>query len=320
MTTSFLSSRAAPLQRTVATDALDTAAQRAFNLPPNSDYFPENSRFVYVVGNITAKFPSLSLEKALYQNCLLDGDDMSLFESVNDDVSLMRLNESSRLTQKLFKALCNIKNRYIARNMNWVLDNRFGDEVYHLDIATDDLLTQCIAALERNQEPDKKGAGNANGAGTVVIIGHSRHAGDLSVDAIMPVAVMPYGQIIQAEQHSNAKLRELADTITSLDASSGNTDAYRALNFVLYNNPAILQKSYQLCFQPRMDGPNSSGYKLTGVDVDTLASGDRIVADVIFNYQGINTGAVQYWYSRVDVTGEYPFLVEELAEYLPYRA
>ncbi|MBU2899030.1 hypothetical protein [Vibrio hepatarius] len=72
-----------------------------------------------------------------------------------------------------------------------------------------------------------------------------------------------------------------------------------------------------LCFNPNPSGPNPNGYQLVNVEVVTDWSGDRLVSKLIFNYQGINTGAKQSWYSTVDVTGEYPFSLAKWKRFLP---
>ncbi|TDF35603.1 hypothetical protein EYS14_19530 [Alteromonadaceae bacterium M269] len=284
--------------------------QRMLNGREGEVEMTRESSFVYVVGNVNAKFPSLSLEKELYQNSLILGTKLPLLGQVNDDIGLEQLNRDNDLYKELFKGLSEPKNRYIAREMNWVLDNRFGEQLYDLYVSTEDLLTQCISALGRTQSAENE---------QVIVIGKSNHAEVIEVSAILPVAVMPLGQLVHGDSHSNNHLQKMVKEITSLDSSSGNTDALRALNFVLYNNPKIYEKSSHLYYKSNSDGPNPSGYQLISVDVDTLTSGDRIVANVIFTYQGINTGAFQYWYSRADITGEYPFLVTDWEQYLPTR-
>ena len=285
--------------------SLQLAISDGLNL--NSEH--GETSYVYVVGDINARFPDLNLEKEFYQSSLIAGDSQPMFAQVNDRIGLEKLNQNQQLYKHLFQGLSQPQNRYIARDMNWVLDNRYFEELYQLHITDDDLLTQCIAAL-----------GRTKGDGQMVLVGKSDYAGVLSVDAIMPVAVMPFGQKVQPEEKNNGNMTELVNKITTLDTSSGNTDALRALNYALYNNPTMYSQSYTICYQSKADGPNPNGYNLTGVAVNTLQSGDRIVADIVFSFQGINSSVLQYWFSRVDVTGEYPFMVVEWQQYLPSDA
>ncbi|AQQ00788.1 hypothetical protein B0W48_13800 [Pseudoalteromonas aliena] len=266
------------------------------------------NHFVYCVGNINAKFPTLNLEKELNQNSIMSSEQLPMLDNVNDNIALERLNRNKNLYQQLFKGLSQPNNRYIARSMEWVLDNRFNEQQYKLLLSTDELLTQCISALGRTESSKK---------GQVAIVGSVTDAGEMFVTAIMPTTVMPFGQLLNGEHGSNAQFLKLIDEITALDSSSGNTDGARALNFALYNNVDIYNHTYSLYYNSSSDGPNPSGYQLLAIDTDTLTSGDRIVVNVIFKYQGINTGALQFWYCRVDVTGEYPFIVSSWQQYLP---
>lgn len=55
---------------------------------------------------------------------------------------------------------------------------------------------------------------------------------------------------------------------------------------------------------------------LTGVDVATSPlSGTRKVVDVIFAYTNRNTDGAKKFFSRVDVTEEFPSLVTKLSPY-----
>ncbi|MDP4486903.1 hypothetical protein QDG88_02920 [Pseudoalteromonas piscicida] len=285
-------------------------SQRLANDETNSEPSVVFTNFVYAVGVINAQFPTLNLEKELYQNSLMGNQETQLpmLENVNDDIALQRLNRNKQLNQELFKGLSLGKNRYIARSMKWVLDNRYIEQLYTLLIPTDELLTQCITALDRTTNSE---------TGQVVIIGEMHSPNTVLVSAIIPVMVLPFGEVLHGVKANNDQFQNLVTEITSLNISRGNSDATRALNYVLYNNPAIYQQSFHLYYQSRQDGPNPNGYQLINVDVNVSNSGDRVAADVIFVYQGINTGAMQFWRSRVDVTGEYPFVVSNWEQYLP---
>lgn len=285
-------------------------SQRLANGETNSEPSTVSTNFVYAVGVINAQFPTLNLEKELYQNSLMGNQETQLpmLENVNDDIALQRLNRNKQLNQELFKGLSLGKNRYIARSMKWVLDNRYIEQLYTLLIPTDELLTQCITALDRTTNGE---------TGQVVIIGEMHSPNTVLVSAIIPVMVLPFGEVLHGVKANNDQFQNLVTEITSLNISRGNSDATRALNYVLYNNPTIYQQSFHLYYQSRQDGPNPNGYQLINVDVNVSNSGDRVAADVIFVYQGINTGAMQFWRSRVDVTGEYPFVVSNWEQYLP---
>lgn len=269
-----------------------------------------NEQSVYVIGNINAKFPTLNLEKELNQNSLMSSEALPMLENVNDNIALEQLNRNPQRHQQLFTALSQPGNRYIARSMDWTLENRYNEQQYSLQITTEELLNQCITALSRS---------DTNSFGQVAVIGKATVAGEMHVTAIMPISVMPFGQLLHGDNSNNANFSKLMDEITRLDCSSGCTDGTRALNFALYNNPEVYNQSYKLYYGASANGPNPSGYQLIDVDVETAVSGDRIIANVVFKYQGINTGALQFWFSRVDVTGEYPFTIVPWLQFLPNR-
>lgn len=284
--------------------------QRALTEKIEFETQPMSRHYVYCVGNINAKFPTLNLEKELNQNSIMSSSPLPMLENVNDNIALERLNRNTQLYQVLFKSLSQPQNNYIARAMDWVLDNRFNEQQYKLILTNDELLTQCISALGRNESSTD---------GQVVVIGVTSGEGEMHVTAIMPTAVMPYGQVCHGDKSTNAHFTQLVQEITALDSSAGCTDGARALNFVLYNTVDLYNHSYSLYYNSSADGPNPSGYQLLDVNTDTLSTGDRIVVNVIFKYQGINTGALQYWYYRVDVTGEYPFITSAWQQYLPHH-
>jgi hypothetical protein len=60
-------------------------------------------------------------------------------------------------------------------------------------------------------------------------------------------------------------------------------------------------------------------YSLSTVDVRTSRlSGTSKIVDVIFIYENRANRATQKWFARVDVTGEFPFLVSPMQEYFEH--
>jgi hypothetical protein len=89
--------------------------------------------------------------------------------------------------------------------------------------------------------------------------------------------------------------------------NAGATDEHRALNY--------LALRYQAVYANAADafGRNAS---LTAVDVvASPLSGTRKVLDVIFSYTNRNTDVTEKFFTRVDVTEEFPFLVTKLSPY-----
>ncbi|MFQ3220045.1 MAG: hypothetical protein ACI96W_002412 [Paraglaciecola sp.] len=261
--------------------------------------------FVYTVGTINVRFPTLSLEKEFNQASILSGNTVPSLDKVNDDVGLILLNHNNDLLELLFNGLSDPKNRYIARKMIWTLDNVDNNEVFTLLPTSNERLTQFIAALNPK-------------CGQVIVMGTLLDGDRVAVSNIVPTSLTALTQIIAQEKSHGAPFVDLVDEIISMNANDGNRNAERALNYVLYNNPDIYLESYKLCYKSSQSGPNPSGYQLVNVSVLTSVSGNRLVAKVVFDYKGINTGASQSWYCAVDVTGEYPFLLVKWTRFLSH--
>ncbi|WP_298769352.1 hypothetical protein [uncultured Shewanella sp.] len=263
-----------------------------------------NHAYIYVVGFITAQFPSLSLEKAFEQSSSLTESQLG---KVNDEVGLQRLNRNKQLPALLLQGLSSANNRNIAREMHWILDNVEGNETYTLVPSSHEKLTQLIAALSLTTKQEK-----------VILVGSRLESGVIEVSHLIPANLKALTDVASLLKSGNKEFTELVDEILSMNANDGNTDNDRALNFVLYHNAEVYLKSYDFCYKSTPGGPNPSGYQLVNVRVRTSLSGERWVAKVIFDYQGINTGAKQSWYSAVDVTGEYPFLLVKWQRFLSH--
>jgi hypothetical protein len=288
---------------------LPAIAQRARSTLNESESLVENGRYaetheyIYVVGQIGAQFPNLSIEKEFYQACLLTGVDVSSLKDVDDDVALTRLNQDSALNTLVYQGLSHKENEYVAREMDWLFLNVDNNEIYTMLTDSDDSLMQFIAALGLKDQQ-------------VIMQGQMMPDGRILVSNLIPVKSTPVNKS-HIELIANQAMKELIEEIRSLNANDGARNPERALNYVLYNNKRVFEESYSLCYKANPAGPNPNGYQLVNVEVITSWSGERLVSKVIFNYQGINTGAKQSWYTTVDVTGEYPFMLVEWKRFLP---
>jgi PatG C-terminal len=100
---------------------------------------------------------------------------------------------------------------------------------------------------------------------------------------------------------------ELFDRIMQMTDNAGATDEHRALNYLAVRYHAIYANAAEAFAR------NAS---LTGVDVAlSPLSGTRKVMDVIFSHTNRNTDVVEKFFTRVDVTEEFPFLVTKLSPY-----
>jgi hypothetical protein len=100
---------------------------------------------------------------------------------------------------------------------------------------------------------------------------------------------------------------ELFDRIMQMADNAGATDEHRALNYLAVRYPAIYANAFEAFAR------NAS---LTGVYVVTSPlSGTRRVVEVVFSYTNRNSDVVEKFFTRVDVSEEFPFLVTKLSTY-----
>jgi len=89
--------------------------------------------------------------------------------------------------------------------------------------------------------------------------------------------------------------------------NAGSTDEHRAMNYLAVRYPAIYIKTAQ-----EFEG-NSS---LASIDVlPSRLNGVRKIVDVVFTFINRNTDVAEKFFTRVDVTETFPFLVTKMSPY-----
>ena len=249
--------------------------------------------YVYALGQIEARFPRPSVEKEMAQ-------------------ATGRAETAGRTDQQAFhQVLSQRENRYLARQMCWVLTIQ-GLETYLLqprDPADVDLL---VGAIEPAENPRINTVIGVRGPiappdycnGLMVPIVMFDQIYTFSRDALIEAIPRPE-QIAAAE--FGAASRELFDRIMQMTDNAGATDEHRALNYLAVRYPAIYARAAQSFAE------NAS---LSAVDV--LASpltGTRKVVEVILSHTNRNTDYTEKHFVRVDITDEFPFLVTKLSPY-----
>jgi hypothetical protein len=120
------------------------------------------------------------------------------------------------------------------------------------------------------------------------------------------IKAIPRPEKMKAEEFAPAA-EELFDRILQMADNAGATDEHRAVNYLAVRYPAIYANAAEAFAR------NAS---LTAVDVvSSPLSGTRKVVDVIFSYTNRTTDVVEKFFTRVDVTEEFPFLVTKLSPY-----
>jgi len=250
--------------------------------------------FVYAIGRVEARFPSLAAEKEFAQ-------------------ATGRAETAGKTDQQAFHAvLSERQNRYLVRQLCWVLTIQ-GLETYLLqprDLADIDVLVDAIRPTPAPNDID------------VVIglrgpIAPPEMCNGLMVPIVAFDQVYSFGRdaLIKAipkpekltEKQFGPAAEELFDRIMQMTDNAGATDEHRALNYLAMRYPGIYAKAAE---------EFGRDFSLTGVEVrPSPLSSTRNIVDVVFSYTNRNTDFTEKFFVRVDVTEEFPFLVAKMSPY-----
>ena len=250
--------------------------------------------YVYAIGRIEPRFPKISVEKEFAQALGRD--------------------KGAGLTdrQALHSALSKPENRYLARQLCWVMSIE-GLETYILvprDPSDIGLLVEalrptpqpidldCVIGVRGPIAPPEM----CNGLMVPVVVFDQIY----SFDRDSLIKAIPKPEKTPAKEFATAA-EELFDRIMQMADNAGATDEHRALNYLAVRYPRIYEAVAEAF------GRNES---LSSVDVRPSAlSGTRKVVNVIFSHTNRNTDVVSKQSVRVDVTDQFPFLVTKLSPY-----
>jgi PatG C-terminal len=106
--------------------------------------------------------------------------------------------------------------------------------------------------------------------------------------------------IMQAARRAFQVVAQLAD-------NTGQTDEQRAINYLAFKSTSLYMKEIEM---------EMAGFRLNSVTAQPdPVSQTRSIQDVIVIYANTTTTEVRRFFTRVDVTGQFPFLLGELAIY-----
>jgi hypothetical protein len=250
---------------------------------------------VYALGRIEPRFPRLAVEKELAQ--------------------VVGREATAGLTdrQAIHSALSKRENRYLARKMCWVFTVE-GIPTYLLrprDPADFELLVEALRPNPRRTDVDLviglRGdlaqPDACNGLLVPIVAFDQLYSFDL--DGLIAAIPRPEGA---AKEKLGPVAEEVLERILQMADNAGATDAHRALNYLAVRYPRIYSLAVELHEQSR---------SLSGVETRPSAvSSTRAVLDVIFSYTNRTTDVTERYFTRVDVTEEFPFLVTKLGLYL----
>ncbi len=250
--------------------------------------------YVYALGRIEARFPRLSVEKEFAQ-------------------AIGRAETAGQTDQQAFyKALSKRENRYLTRQLCWVLTIQ-GLETYLLqprDPADFDHLVEAIRPQPSPMDID-------------VVIGVRGPVAPPELCNGLMIPIVAFDQIYSFDRASFIKAvpkpekmtekqfapaaEELFARIMQMTDNAGATDEHRALNYLAMRYPALYATAAE---------EFARDFSLTAVDVrPSPLSSARNIIEVIFAYTNRNTDFTEKFCVRVDVTEEFPFLVTKMAPY-----
>lgn len=280
-----------------ANQAVDVTPAQAITPSPISRTDGATYSYVYALGRITPRFPSLAVEKE--------------FAQATGRADTTGLTDR----QALQSVLSERANRYLARQLCWVLTIE-GLETYILrprDPADLDLLVEAMRPTPSPLDVDVvvgvRGPIASPDVCNGLMIPIVAFDQIYSFDRDSLVSSIPRPESIPAEREESfrASAGELFDRIMQAADNAGATDEDRALNYLTVRYPAIYARAAEEF------GRNSS---LTAVTVrPSSLSGIRKIVDVIFSYTHRTTDVTDKYFVRVDVTEEFPFLVTRLSPY-----
>lgn len=250
--------------------------------------------FVYALGRVDARFPRLSVEKE--------------FAQATGREKTVGLTDR----ETLHKVLSQRQNRYLVRQMCWVLTIE-GLETYILvprDPADLDMLVEALRPAPRPTDVDVviglRGPiappEMCNGLMVPIVVFDQMYSFD--IDSLLKS--IPKPEKMTAKEFTPAA-EELFMRIMQMADNAGATDDHRALNYLAVRYPAIYATAAEAF------GRNSS---LTAVEVrPSPLSSTRKIVEVIFSFTNRNTDVTEKFFVRVDVTEEFPFLVTKMSPY-----
>jgi hypothetical protein len=265
--------------------------------------------YIYAIGEVQARFPSLDIEKEFLQ--LLTPDDTKT--------------PGSTFEQRLYNVLSRPENLYFAREMAWAfLIEDVG--TYMLRPRSDVELGQLIESIKPDPTPgqvqydviigtNEPLAASSEGLPTVTV---NRLFHFTVTELVQKVPLPPSIQSMPEGASKNAAIAQFQLLVSSifndmlqLADNTGDADEHRALNYVSLTYPAIYTLSFSL-----PASVSGGSWTFTGVEVrPSVLGGARRIIDVILRYTDQSAGVVTRYYTSVDVTGQFPFLVTKLQQY-----
>jgi PatG C-terminal len=268
--------------------------------------------FVFALGEVDFRFPTLGLEKEVAQVMGRTGP-----AGVSDHKAVLEV-------------VARPENRYLARGLCWVLTIQ-GLETYILvpqDPADYTLLIEAVREPDYEQEDAERQAREPGRrpAHVDVVVGVTSGLAPPSMCNGLAVPVVVFDQLYSFDRATlirsiptpgsmthaeEARFRDTAggffDHIMHMADNAGATDEHRALNYLAVRYPRIYAT---------VTAEQDRNASLAGIEArPSTLSGVRRIVDVIFSFTHRETDVTGKYMARVDVEDEHPFLMTPLSPY-----
>jgi hypothetical protein len=255
---------------------------------------PATPGFVYVLGTVEPRFPTLGVEKEFAQ-----ATGRAMTAGLTDRAALKAV-------------LSERQNRYLVRELCWVLTVE-GLETYLLrprDPADFDLLLDTLRATPRSGDLDvvigTRGPLAPPEAcnGLLVPILAFKQIYSFDVDSF--TKAIPRPETVPDDEFAPA-VEEVLNRIMQMTDNGGATDQHRALNYLATRYPAVYATTAEAYHR---------GSALSAIEArPSRLNGVRRMLDVVFTFTNRQTDVTDKSFVRVDVSEEFPFLVSKMAPY-----
>lgn len=254
----------------------------------NGDGSPRR-RYVYALGRIVPRLPSLGVEKEFAQ-------------------ATGRAETANLTDRQAFHAvLSDPRNRYLARHSCYVFTIQ-GLETYIVrprDPADLTLLVEALSSDHNVVIGVREGLAPAHLCDGLIlpVVGFDQI---YSFDTREFVQSLPKPDNIDEERFRSA-VDELFERVIQISDNAGAADQHRALNYLAVRYPSIYVKTAEAF---------AAGSSLSAIETRiSRLGGGRNIHDVIFSYTNRQTDVTEKFFVRVDVTEQFPFLMTKLSPY-----
>jgi PatG C-terminal len=270
----------------------------------------KSPQYVYVIGNLRPAYPSISVEKAFQWAVGAQG-----VNSADYTLQYQVMREAANIA--VSKQVCWVMQ--VGRNANtgsadtYLVAPRSYSELYNM-----------IGSIQPDQEQASRRYDvvigprgpiappeMCNGLQLPMLVCNQIYS--FTFDEFVAAVVAKTAVAVEDIGSMFYQLMQLAD-------NAGETDEHRALNYVTLRYPEIYVMA------ANMAGRGSGPYLIPG-SIFTLQSivaklapvqGARRIVDIVFHYTERQSNDSAYWYTEVDTTGQFPFLVRPLSRYYPH--